>query len=83
MYKSGIISLKRHQKQLFIDYLKLNIYMSHIWIFFLWKIEKYLLDLDYVIIDYQLKRDDGLIFQEKKEYALYQGCIGDEFHYLF
>ena len=33
--------------------------MSHIWIFFLWKIEKYLLDLDYVIIDYQLKRDDG------------------------
>ena len=59
MYKSGIISLNRHQKQLFIDYLKLNIYMSHIWIFFLWKIEKYLLDLDYVIIDYQLKRDDG------------------------
>ena len=33
--------------------------MSHIWIFFLWKIEKYLLDLDFAIIDYQLKRDDG------------------------
>ena len=30
IYMSGIISLKRHQNQLFIDYLKLNIYMSHI-----------------------------------------------------
>ena len=30
IYMSGINSLKRHQNQLFIDYLKLNIYMSHI-----------------------------------------------------
>ena len=26
-------------------------------------------DLDSVIIDYQLKREDGSIFQENKEYA--------------